>query len=119
MENTRRSEQNAGAEPHAQEAPLAELPPRPDLPPPPEPVVRLKSSPVPGTSPQAEQYRQMGLAYSLPVALIAPVLVLTLLGAWLDSKLRSTGSWFTLAGAALGLIVGVRNMIGIASRLGR
>lgn len=92
---------------------------RPELPRPPDVQVQLPSVQKPGTSPQSEQYRQMGLAYSLPAALIAPVLVLTLLGAWLDSKFPNANSGFTLTGALLGLIVGVRNMIRLASRLGR
>lgn len=92
---------------------------RPAIPRPPDVEVQLPTVQKPGTSPQSEQYRQMGLAYSLPAALIAPVLVLTLVGAWLDSKYPSAKSAFTLLGALLGLIVGVRNMIRLASRLGR
>ncbi len=89
------------------------------LPEPPEVKVQLPQVQRPVTSPNVEDYRQMGVAYSLPIALITPVLVLTLIGAWLDSRLGGQAYGFTLGGAILGLIVGVRNMLGMASRLGK
>lgn len=60
----------------------------------------------------------MGIAYSLPTALIAPVLVLTLLGAWLDSRTGADSLW-TLSGAVIGFVAGLINMLRLADRLNR
>lgn len=93
------------------------LPPTPVLPEPPTPSVRLPKPRNPGSSAQADEYRRMGVAYTIPIALIAPVIVLTLLGSWLDKKLFGGGSGLTIAGAILGLVVGVRNVLSMVSRL--
>ena len=62
-------------------------------------------------------YRRFGLAYTLPTALITPVLVLTFIGAWLDQRTGNASSGFTIGGAVLGLVVGTINMLRIAARL--
>lgn len=88
-----------------------------DLPEPPELDVRLPDRPVDGTSESARQYGQWGLAYTVPIALVAPVVLLTWLGSWLDGRVGASSSEFTMLGAVLGLIVGLRNMISIVRRL--
>jgi F0F1-type ATP synthase assembly protein I len=99
------------------EIPLPPTPALPELPKPPAPNVRLPKPRNPGSSSQAEEYRRMGVAYTIPIALIAPVIVLTLAGTWLDKKLFGGGSGLTIGGAILGLVVGVRNVISMVSRL--
>ncbi len=90
-----------------------------DLPEPPELHVRLPDRTVDGTSESARQYGQWGLAYTVPIALVAPVVLLTWLGSWLDGRVGTSGSEFTMMGAVLGLIVGLRNMTSIVRRLNR
>jgi len=70
-----------------------------------------------GASERSAGYRRFGLAYTIPTALIAPVVVLTFLGAWLDGRFGSGSSGFTIGGAVLGLVVGTINMLRLASRL--
>jgi F0F1-type ATP synthase assembly protein I len=64
----------------------------------------------------AEEYRQMGLAYTLPAMLVAPILLLTLIGYWLDAHYQKSPV-FTLGGALLGAITGFINMIRTANKL--
>jgi F0F1-type ATP synthase assembly protein I len=64
----------------------------------------------------AEEARQMGIAYTIPAMLIAPVVVLTLVGYWLDGHFHKSPA-FTLVGALLGAISGLINMIRAASKL--
>lgn len=78
----------------------------PELPPPDRPV-----------SERSAGYRRFGLAYTIPTALIAPVVVLTLLGAWLDQRMGDASSGYTIGGAVLGLVVGTVNMLRLAARL--
>ncbi len=78
----------------------------PELPPPDSPV-----------SERSAGYRRFGLAYTIPTALIAPVVVLTLLGAWLDQRMGSASSGYTIGGAVIGLVVGTMNMLRLAARL--
>jgi len=90
----------------------------PELPHPPTIEPRLPS-PEPAASERAAEYRRHGLAYTLPAALIAPVVVLTWIGAWLDGRLGVGSSGFTLGGAALGIVVGMLNMLRMAARLSK
>lgn len=92
------------------------LPPIPDIPEPPSIQSKLPKYPDKGESQESNAVRKMGLAYSLPIMLVAPVLLLTLAGAWLDGKLK-TAPWFTLGGVLLGLISGLMNMIRTANKL--
>lgn len=69
-------------------------------------------------APERRTVERMGLAYSLPAALAAPVIVLTFLGAWVDGRFHASPVG-TLAGAVLGSLVGLMNMIRLANRLGR
>ena len=77
----------------------------------------LPPLPRPKAEEQAEQYRQMGVAYLIPTALIAPILILTIIGAWMDRTYKA--SYFTLAGAVLGIVVGFINMIRFMAKLNK
>lgn len=93
-----------------------EVPAVPELPSPPPLTPRLpdmSGSP----SKRAEEMRRFGLAYTIPTALIAPVVVLTLLGAWIDGRVGHASSGFTIGGAVIGLIVGLMNMLRMAAKL--
>ncbi len=92
------------------------LPPIPDIPQPPAIQSKLPKYPDKGETQEAKDARRMGLAYSLPIMLVAPVLLLTIAGAWLDEKMK-TSPWFTLAGVLLGMISGLINMIRTANKL--
>jgi len=70
----------------------------------------------PRTDADPEQYRQMGLAYTIPALLVAPIVLLTLLGAWVDHRMHGS-SVCTLLGAVLGSVVGLMNMIRAAQKL--
>ena len=91
---------------------LPEVPALPDVP---KLKASLPSRPV--EHKEQSQYGKAGLAYSLPAALVAPIVLFTVGGYFLDQKLHS-GSKFTLAGALLGIVVGFVNMIRMASKLG-
>jgi F0F1-type ATP synthase assembly protein I len=60
--------------------------------------------------------RRMGLAYVLPTALIAPIVLLTLAGWWLDDHFHLS-PYCTLGGALLGTVTGFINMIRIAGKM--
>ncbi len=97
---------------------LPEVPPVPELPATPELKPDLPPRPKPPAheDEEAGQYRRMGLAYTLPIALAAPIVLLTVLGYWLDERFRLS-PWCTMGGALLGFIVGMVNMVRIAGRL--
>lgn len=95
------------------------LPDTPELPGPPILVARVPRPQAPKPASDSDQYRQMGLAYTVPAALVAPVIVLTWIGVWLDGRLGAGASGFTIAGALLGIVVGVINMIRLATKLGK
>lgn len=99
--------------------PLPELPEVPDLPKAPElkPTLPPRPSRYRPTK-ESEDYRQMGIAYYLPATLIAPIVVLTVLGWFLDDHFHKSPD-FTLAGALLGTVVGFINMFRLASRLNK
>ena len=85
---------------------------------PPVPDFKGKLPHVPKKTEGMGDYQRMGIAYSVPAALAAPVVVLTLFGAWLDSKTHYS-PYFTLGGAVLGLISGLINMIRLVNRLNK
>ncbi len=95
---------------------LPELPPVPELPQVPRLDPKLPPRNEPRVSDDSKQYRQMGIAYTIPAALIAPIVVLTLGGWWLDERFHRSPT-FTLAGALLGMVSGLINMLRIANRL--
>ena len=99
---------------------LPELPPVPDLPA--APVLKPKLPPHPGRTARATEEqasaRQMGLAYVLPTALVAPIVLLTLAGYWLDGRFHLS-PYGTLGGALLGTVSGFINMIRIAGKMDR
>ena len=93
----------------------------PDLPELPEaPLLKPTLPPLKGrTARQIEgedTARRMGLAYVLPTALIAPIVIITLAGWWLDDHFHKS-PWFTLGGALLGTVSGFVNMIRIAGKM--
>jgi hypothetical protein len=87
------------------------------LPPPPVQTPRLKRPPKPPSDADPDLHKA-GLAYSIPSALAAPVIVLTLGGAWLDGRFH-WGGVATLSGAILGFAAGLLNAIRLANRLNR
>ena len=89
---------------------LAELPEAPRYTP--------KLPPLPKKAESAEDARRSGIAYTLPASLIAPVVVLTFAGYWLDAKFKTGQSW-TLFGALLGMVCGFINMFKIANKLNK
>jgi len=97
---------------------LPELPPIPELPEAPELRPQLPPIPKPPGEEEPNQYQQMGIAYIIPIALITPILALTLLGVWLDGKFNRS-PMFTVGGALLGTIVGFMNMFRMAGKLNR
>ena len=80
------------------------------------PTLKPNLPPIKKQSEEARNYQQMGLAYTLPAALVAPIVVLTLLGWWLDERFHKSPT-FTLAGALLGMVTGFINMFRIANKL--
>jgi F0F1-type ATP synthase assembly protein I len=95
---------------------LPEIPEIPELPAAPELKPNLPKLERRKLGEGAENYRNMGIAYTIPAALIAPILVLTLGGWWLDARLHKS-PFFTLCGAVLGAICGFINMIRMANKL--
>jgi F0F1-type ATP synthase assembly protein I len=85
---------------------------------PPVPEFHGKLPRVPHKKEGTGDYQRMGIAYSVPAALAAPVVVLTLFGAWLDSKTHFS-PWFTIGGALLGMISGLINMVRLVNRLNK
>lgn len=65
---------------------------------------------------EAEVYRQMGIAYSIPAMLIAPIVLLTVVGYWLDGHYHKLPT-FTLCGALIGAVTGLINMIRAVGKL--
>ena len=106
--------QTSGDDPSDPNGPDAKLPEVPDLP---DLKRRLPKSAIAPVEDQ-EDKRQLGLAYVLPTALAAPVVLLTVAGYWLDQKYHWS-PYATLTGALLGMVSGFINMIRIASRLNR
>ncbi len=103
-----RATEDSGAENTASPQELPEVPVyKPTLP----------KRPSRAAKPTDEGYKA-GLAYIIPTALIAPIVVLTLGGALLDDKLHSAPN-ATLIGAVLGSVAGFVNMIRIANRLNK
>jgi F0F1-type ATP synthase assembly protein I len=93
------------------------VPPLPELPE--APVMKPNLPPrAKRLGEEASQTQKMGLAYVLPTALAAPVVVLTLAGYWLDQRFHKS-PYFTMGGALLGMISGFINMLRIANRLNR
>jgi len=87
----------------------SELPDIPDLP--------SKLPPIKREFDDGDKDKQnMGLAYVLPSALAAPVVVLTGFGYWCDGRFQKS-PWFTLTGALLGMVSGFINMMRIANKL--
>lgn len=96
---------------------IPKVPPIPDLPKAPELRPNLPAKPQHPSSERTD-LQKAGIAYTLPASLIAPVIVLTIGGYWLDQKLNKYPI-FTITGALLGTISGFINMIRIANKLNR
>jgi F0F1-type ATP synthase assembly protein I len=93
-----------------------ELPRVPELPQPPKIDVKLPKLSDKAEEQKVEQLRKMGVAYNIPASLIAPIIVLSVGGIWLDKRFGG-GSIFTAIGLILGVIVGFMNMIRMVQRL--
>jgi F0F1-type ATP synthase assembly protein I len=90
----------------------------PELPEPPDLRPTLPPHPARAADEEPNLYHRMGIAYTVPAALVAPIIALIVIGAWLDKRF-GLGPWGTLGGALLGFVCGMINMIRIASRLNR
>ena len=97
---------------------VPELPETPDLPRTPELNPVLPPRPLRPAEEKASDLQKAGIAYTLPASLIAPIIVLTLAGYWLDERFGKSPA-FTISGALLGAVTGFINMIRIANKLNR
>ena len=95
---------------------LPEVPVVPELPDAPKLKPNLPRLPESGETEQAKEYRRMGIAYTIPVTLVTPIVLLTLIGWWLDERFHKAPI-FVLCGALLGTAVGFINMIRLVNRL--
>ena len=111
---SREDKYQAGGDRGEGDAELPEVPSIPGLPP--VPVLRANLPKLDKPSQAAEEYRQMGIAYTIPAMLIAPIVLLTIAGYWLDNHFHKSPA-FTLGGALLGAISGLINMIRTANKL--
>ena len=95
-----------------------ELPPIPELPETPvlKPNLPSRDKRTAKDLEKEDTARRMGLAYVLPTALAAPVVLLTLAGWWLDDRFKLS-PYCTLGGALLGTVSGFINMIRIAGKM--
>lgn len=98
--------------------PLPVTPPLPELPEVPHYRPNLPPSERRALSERQVLYQRMGMAYIIPATLIVPIILLTLLGAWLDTRLGRS-PLFTLIGAIVGFAAGVLNMMRIINKLDR
>ena len=94
---------------------LPEVPAIPELPHAPKLSPALPPRPKP-PSEERTDLQKAGIAYTLPASLIAPIIVLTIAGYWLDERFHKSPA-FTIAGALLGAVSGFINMIRIANKL--
>src|SRR6185369_16433137 len=95
---------------------LPEVPVVPHLPEAPKLKPNLPRLPKDGETEQSKEYRRMGIAYTIPVTLVTPIVLLTLVGWWLDERFHRSPI-FVLCGALLGTLVGFINMIRLVNRL--
>jgi len=59
-----------------------------------------------GLSGLAEAYRKAAPYMAASTSLVSAVAVFTLVGVWVDRKLQTRTPWFTLLGAAVGMLGG-------------
>jgi hypothetical protein len=111
-------EKESREESAGENTPLPETPPLPELPEVPQYRPNLPPPERRKLSEKEILYQRMGMAYIIPATLIVPIVLLTLLGAWLDTRLGKSPI-FTLLGAVLGFAAGVLNMMRIINKLDR
>jgi hypothetical protein len=111
-------ERERGEESAEEETPLPQTPPLPELPEVPHYRPNLPPSDRRNLSEKEILFQRMGMAYIIPATLIVPIILLTLLGAWLDTRLGRSPI-FTLIGAIVGFAAGVLNMMRITNKLNR
>ena len=104
-----------GSEERINEHELPDVPAVPTLPEAPKLRPNLPRIAI-GETEQAKDYRGMGIAYTIPIMLVTPVVLFTLAGWWLDEKLHRAPV-FVLSGSLLGFVVGFINMIRAANRM--
>ena len=95
---------------------LPEVPDVPQLPETPKLKPNLPRLPQSRETEETKEYRRMGIAYTIPVTLVTPIVLLTLIGWWLDERFHKSPI-FVLCGALLGTLVGFINMIRLVNRL--
>ena len=97
---------------------IPDVPDLPELPRAPELRPVLPARPKRPNEEEASDLQRAGIAYTLPASLIAPIIVLTLGGYWLDERFGKSPA-FTIGGALLGAVTGFINMIRIANKLNK
>jgi F0F1-type ATP synthase assembly protein I len=61
-------------------------------------------------------YRELGRYGTVGIDLVVAILLLGWIGHWLDGRYFGDHGWGTVVGVALGLAVGVRNLVRVAQR---
>lgn len=97
---------------------LPEVPEVPALPEAPALRPNLPPKPKAPAEEGASDLHKAGMAYTLPASLIAPIIVLTIAGYWLDGRFNRTPT-FTIIGSLVGAVTGFINMIRIANKLSK
>jgi hypothetical protein len=102
------------------EARFPAVPPQPDAPEvpklnprlPPHPDRHPKSgAPAPGA------YNKMALAATAASSFIMPIIVLAIIGWWLDNRMHHQTSWLAFIGVLAGLAIGTTSLVKIMNRL--
>jgi hypothetical protein len=96
-----------------------DLPPTPEAPEVPKLSPKLPPHPAQTRPGQIEpgSYNKMAIASQAASALVMPVIVLSLAGWWLDTKLHHSTGWLAFIGVIVGFIAGVSALLKIVSRL--
>ncbi len=96
-----------------------DVPPGPEVPEPPNIKSKLPphpAKPEPGSF-QPGSYNKMAIAATAASSFIMPIIVLSVLGWWLDQKLHHTTNWMAMIGVLLGLVAGISGLLNVLKRL--
>ncbi len=93
---------------------LSGLPEVPKL----NPVLPPRPSKAPEQSKtQSQNYGKAALASMAATSFIMPIIVLALVGYWIDLRLKHSTDWFAGAGVLVGLCVGITSLMRLLQRL--
>ena len=98
---------------------LKQVPSSPNLPEVPKVSVTLPPDPnrKKPADPDAPNYGKMGLAATAASSFIAPIIVLTLGGYFLDKGVGHNQGWFVIGGVVLGFVVGISSLLNVIKKL--